>query len=123
MMYAKLIGGAAIALIIYLGYQYVTNLQEDNATLTGNVAKLEVSNAILSEEQKKFKEDLKRNKILVMDLNKKVVEIREEKNEVIRLFGNHNFEKIYKAKPNLVIKKMNSATKKIFKEIEKHSTN
>ena len=118
MLYAKLIGGAAVMLIIYLGYTFVTNLQEDNAILTANVGKLQLANDVLSAEKTQFKKDLARTQVLNGELNIKFFKAVESKNEVIKLFSDHNFTKLYNAKPAWITKKMNAATKKIFKEIE-----
>jgi len=123
MLYAKMIGGAAVLLIIYLGYTYVTNLQQDNATLTANVGKLQLANDVLSAEKSQFKEDLARTQVLNGELNVKFFKAVESKNAVIKLFADHNFTKLYNAKPAWITKKMNAATKKIFKEIEEASRN
>jgi len=123
MLYANMIGGAAVLLIIYLGYTYVTNLQQDNATLTANVGKLQLANDVLSAEKSQFKEDLARTQVLNGELNVKFFKAVESKNAVIKLFADHNFTKLYNAKPAWITKKMNAATKKIFKEIEEASRN
>ena len=113
-----MIGGAAVLLIIYLGYTYVTNLQQDNATLTANVGKLQLANDVLVAERKQFEEDIAKTEALNTELNVKFEKAVESKNEVIKLFSDHNFTKLYNAKPAWITKKMNAATKKIFKEIE-----
>ena len=118
MIYTKLIIVATITLIVFLGYQYVVGLQEDNATLTGNVAKLELTNDQLSEEKKHFKEDLLRQQTLIITLNTEISKIEKEKNEVIRLFGDHDFALLVKKKPGLIQKRIDKATKSIFKDIE-----
>lgn len=118
MLYAKLIGGAAVMLIIYLGYTFVTNLQEDNATLTANVGKLQLANDILSAEKLKFESDIEKSKERIMEVHKKFDEAVESKNAVIRLFADHDFTNLAKRKPGLITKRMQKATAKIFREIE-----
>ena len=117
-MYAKLLGGAAVALIIYFGYLYVSNLQQENKTLAANEAKLQLANDGLVAEKKQFKKDLAKSQENLADVNRKFDDAVESKNKVIRLFADHNFTKLYNAKPDWIVKKMNVATKKIFKEIE-----
>lgn len=117
-MYAKILGAAGVALIIYFGYLYVSNLQKENGVLKANEAKLQLANDVLVVEKKQFKADLAKSKERIMEVNKKFDEAVESKNEVIRLFSDHDFTKLFNAKPDWITKKMNKATKKIFKEIE-----
>lgn len=118
MMYAKLIGGVAVMLIIYLGYNFVVNLQEENGVLKANVAKLEIANDSLVAEKKQFKEDLLRTQENLEQVNDDFYKAVESKNAVIKLFSDHNFTKLFNAKPKWITKKMNAATKRIFKQIE-----
>ena len=118
MLYAKLIGGAAVMLIIYLGYTYVVNLQQENGVLKANEAVLQLANDVLVAEKKQYKENLAKSAERIADVNRRFDDAVEAKNNVIRLFADHDFTKLYNAKPDWITKKMNKATKKIFKEIE-----
>jgi len=122
-MYAKLLGGAAVALIIYFGYLYVSNLQEKNSILHADVAKLQLANDALVAEKKQFKENLAKTELLNKELNVEFKKAVESKNAVIRLFSDHNFTKIFNKRPTWIIKKMNAATVKIFNAIEQASKN
>lgn len=111
-----------IALLIYFGYLYIVNLQEDNARLTGEVTKLEISNKSLEGQKKQLVLDIKTNiqnqDILYIELSK----ARESKDKLVKLFGDHDFAKLIAKKPTLMQKKMNRATKKLFKEIENETS-
>jgi len=118
MQYAKLVGAGAVALIIYFGYLYVSNLQEENGVLKANEAKLQLANDALVAEKKQFKENLAKTELLNKELNVEFKKAVESKNAVIKLFSDHNFTKIFNKRPTWIIKRMNAATIKIFKEIE-----
>lgn len=118
MPYAKLIGAGAVALIIYLGYTFVSNIVEENSILKANEAKLQQANDGLVAEKKQLKLDLAAAKIRIIEVNDKFEKAVESKNEVIRLFADHDFTKLAKRKPTLITKKMTRATAKVFKEIE-----
>jgi mevalonate kinase len=120
-LYIKLIGAGAIALVIFFGYQYVTNLQEANAALEKEVTALTISKIELEQERAQVVEDLAAVRVDMEVLNQEFKEAEESKNELIRLFADHDFEKLVKAKPGLITRKMQKATDEIFKEIENES--
>lgn len=117
-MYLKLLGGAAVMLIIYLGYSFITGIIEDNATLQSNVAKLDIANDSLSKERDKLKIDLKVNKDELTVLNGIFADANEVKNVTVKIFSDHQFTKLYNKKPTLIIKLINRGTSRVFKEIE-----
>jgi len=119
---AKMIVGGlailAISLTIYAGYKYVVNLQEDNARLTGEVTKLEIAVEIKDKTINQVKTDLLTNEKNQKVLNEELAAARKDKDEIIKLFGDHDFAKLVAKKPGLIEKKINTATKKVLKEIE-----
>jgi len=46
------------------------------------------------------------------------VEIRREQQEVIDIFAEHDLKRLAEAKPNLIEKRVNAATKSVFDELE-----
>lgn len=114
------IGAALVViLVIYLGYTYVVNLQEANAQLTADVATLALSNKTLTKERDQIKTNLKIVEQNRMVLNQELTKSREDVQKVVRLFSDHDFSKLAKAKPGLITKRMQRATKELFKEFER----
>lgn len=120
-LYLKLLGGAAVALVIFFGYQYVTNLQKENVRLEKQVTALNISNQELEAERENVIEDLKSVREDLEVLNQDFKEAEEDKNALIKLFSDHDFGKLVAAKPGLITRKMQRATDEIFKEIENES--
>jgi len=46
------------------------------------------------------------------------VQIRQEQQEVIDIFAEHDLKKLAEAKPNLIEKRVNAGTKRVFDELE-----
>ena len=112
------LGGAA-------GWFYQQNqiLEANNATLKGNVVQLESA----VEEQKAamaaVKESFEQQAKALTNLQSKNREINAEKDRYMSIFARHNLDKLALAKPGLITNRTNSATKKIFEEIENDSKN
>lgn len=119
----KLGAALAVVLVIYFGYTFVVNLQEDNVRLSKENATLALANKSLKKEREQIKTDLKIVEQQRMILNQELTESREKTQKVVRLFSDHDFQKLIDAKPGLVIKRMNKGTKKIFLDIEKATSN
>jgi septal ring factor EnvC (AmiA/AmiB activator) len=120
-LYVKLLGAGAVALVIFFGYQYVTNLQEANAALEKEVTELKITKQKLEAEREQVKEDLANVRVNLEEVNQKFKEAEQSKNELIKLFADHDFEKLVAAKPGLITRKMQRATEEIFTEIENES--
>ena len=107
-----------IGLTIWAGYTYVTNLQKKVEFLSGEVKTLEISNKTLTAERAQLKTDLKENKRNQEILNTELREARKGKDELIKLFSDHDFAKLVEKKPGLIEIRINKATDKVFKELE-----
>jgi len=115
---AKLIAAAAIGLIIWFGYLYVTNLQEKVEFQAGEISKLEIANKSLTAERKQLETDLAENKVNQEILNEELHKAREDKDKLIKLFSDHDFTRLVNKKPGLIENRINKGTDKVFKELE-----
>ena len=120
-LYVKLLGAGALALVIFFGYQYVTNLQEANAALEKEVTALTISKKELEAERERVVEDLAAVRVDMEKLDQEFKEAEESKNELIKLFSDHDFENLVSKKPGLITRKMHKATDSLFREIENES--
>lgn len=115
------IGALAIGLVIYFGYLYVTNLQQENGILKSNNKALEISNEKYAVERTQLKEDLAKNIEESMKLYEEIRNAREQQEKMVKLFADHNFTELVSKKPGLIQSRMNKATDAIFKELENAS--
>ena len=117
-MYLRFIIVGVILLSIYLGYRYVNNLNEQIKTLTTENTKLTISNRRYEIERKQLLQNIKENKQSYQVLLNKLDESERKRDYLIRIFADHDFNKLVKRKPKTITKLMRKATKKVFKEIE-----
>lgn len=119
---AKMIGIGAGALFtglsVWAGYTYITNLQEKVVFQAEEITKLETANISLTEERAQFESDLEDNKENQEILNEELREARAGKEELIKLFADHDFTNLVNKKPGLIQNLINKGTDKVFKEIE-----
>ena len=123
MLYAKLAGAGSIALIIFFGYLYVTDLQESNAQLEKDNATLQISVESFQRLNEQINQEVEDSKINLAEVYKKFDKAEEEKKRLVKLFSNHDFANLLAKKPGLITKRMIAATEKRFKEIEDEINN
>ncbi|MBT8450096.1 MAG: hypothetical protein KJO69_10425, partial [Gammaproteobacteria bacterium] len=102
-------------------FAYVNALQNTVEELTTENTELKVSNESLKAERERTLEQLSASKTNLRVVNTKFKKAQEQKKEIIRIFGDHDFEKLLKAKPEWMGKKMTEGTRKVFREIERES--
>ena len=119
--YTKILVVIAVLAIIAGGYLYVTNLQTKNAELTASLATAQLANKTLTEEKNDIIRRLEVSKFEQDKLNNSLNESREKYNATVKIFSDHDFEKLAKSKPGLISNRMKAATKKVFDEVEKES--
>ena len=111
-MYQLLLG---VILILGGGCYY---LFDQNQTLIGNNAKLELA----VEEQKQtinaIKENYERQGKELSNLARKNAQIEADKDKYLSILSKHNFEKLAIAKPGLMEIRFNKGTEEVIKEIE-----
>jgi len=111
------------AIIIILGvlggaYWEYTNMQKRIDTLRENNAKLEM----VAKQNQQVINDLEafqaQQAELNMELNKQLQEASKYKDELLSKLRKHDLALLSLKKPGLIEKRINSATKKVFDEIE-----
>lgn len=117
-MYFKLIAAGAVALIVFLGYRYVVNLQETNAALTGQLTALQVEVETYKTEVRVLEQEIENSKQRISEVNVELNSAREAANKTVRLFSDHNLQKLIEAKPEWMSDKMQRATAEKFRAIE-----
>ena len=108
-----LVGG-----VVYGGYYYYKDTQSRIQTLTENSARLEAVTKeqdntinVLVKDQQKFEE-------LNIELQSKLDKANEYKDVLIGKLRKHDLAKLRMQKPNLIEKRINNGTKKLFKSLE-----
>jgi len=96
-------------------------LYQENQKLLGNVKSLEV--AVQTQEQtiKQLQSDFTLQGESLLELQSKNQKIQLEMNRYLDIFKRHNLTRLAAAKPGLIEKRVNSATKEVFDGIEKDS--
>lgn len=113
---AGIIGGT-----IYAGYAYVTNLQEENAQLTADKAKLTIATELLEREKRTLLEEQEAAEEAVTELNKELSAARQEAKQSQVIFQEHDFNALLQKKPGLLEPRMQRATDSLLRELEQAS--
>ena len=108
-----LIGG-----IGYGGYYYYKDTQNRIKVLTENNAKLEVARKVQDETIKTLTDDAKKFKELNKKLTKDMQKAETYRNNLIDKLRKHNLTRLSQKKPELVEKKINDGTQKLFDQLE-----
>jgi hypothetical protein len=96
-------------------------LYQENQKLIGNVAQLEVANDIQEQTINSLQNDFTLQTNALVELQAKNQEIQIEMNRYLDIFKRHNLSKLAAAKPGLIQKRVNAATKEVFDGIEEDS--
>ena len=111
---------------IFLGTTIIASglcyyLYQENQKLIGNVAQLEVANDIQEQTINSLQNDFTLQTNALVELQAKNQEIQVEMNRYLDIFKRHNLSKLAAAKPGLIQKRVNAATKEVFDGIEEDS--
>ncbi len=107
-----------IILILGLGSYFLYN---QNVTLKENSIKLETAIAQQEEAIVVMKESYEKQGQALNTLTNKNAQIEAEMNGYLDIFRRHNLNKLAIAKPGLIEKRANDATKAVFESIENDS--
>lgn len=107
-----------IGVVIIAALGYFKWSQDHIATLNREIATKELSLKIANETLKKQAEDIKRQSEIQTDLNSKFDSARESLSRLEARFAKQDLDKLSASKPNLIQKRVNSATKRTLKCIE-----
>lgn len=108
-----LVGGVG-----YGGYYYYKDTQERIQTLTENNAKLETAKQLQDDTINAMIEDRQKFEELNNDLQKKLQAANNYRDTLIGKLRKHNLLVLSLKKPQLVEKKINNGTKKLFESFE-----
>ena len=96
-------------------------LYNANQTLTANNIALEGAIAQQEEAMKVMKESYEKQGKALNQLSSRNAQIEQEMNQYMDIFRRHNLNKLAIAKPGMMEKRANDATKAVFESIENDS--
>ena len=96
-------------------------LYQENQKLLGNMKTLEVAVEVQEQTIKQLQSDFTLQGESLLELQSKNQEIQLEMNRYLDIFKRHNLTRLAAAKPGLIEKRVNSATKEVFDGIEEDS--
>ena len=108
-----LVGG-----VVYGGWYYYKDTQARIQILTENSIKLETATKLQKSTIDTLVADAKKYAELNSELQKKLEKANDYKNTLIGKLRKHNLAKLSMQKPDLVEKKINNGTKKLFESFE-----
>ena len=108
-----LVGGS-----VYGGYYYYKDTQARIQILTENSAKLEAAKMAQDNTIKTLKDDASKYRKLGKDLSLQLQKAHDYKNKLIGKLRKHDLTRLSQQKPNLVEKKINRGTKRLFESFE-----
>ena len=111
-----LVGG-----VVYGGYYYYKDTPARIQILTEHSAKLEAAKMAQDNTIKTLKEDAGKYRKLNKDLSLQLQKAHDYKNKLIGKLRKHNLTRLSQQKPNLVEKKINRGTKRLFESFESDS--
>ena len=111
-----LVGG-----VVYGGFYYYKDTQARIQILTENSAKLETAKKVQDQTIETLKEDAGKYRRLNKDLSLQLQKAHDYKNKLIGKLRKHNLTRLSQQKPNLVEKKINRGTKRLFESFESDS--
>ena len=108
-----LVGGS-----VYGGFWYYKDTQARIQILTENSAKLEAAKMAQDNTIKTLKDDASKYRELNNDLSLQLQKAHDYKNKLIGKLRKHDLTRLSQQKPNLVEKKINRGTKRLFESFE-----
>ena len=117
-VYALIIVFGFVGSVAYGGYYYYKDTQQRIQTLTENSAKLEAAKAEQDITIQTLLDDATQFRKLNKNLTTKLQKAEEYRNTLIDKLRTHDLTRLSQKKPNLVEKKINAGTKKLFEKLE-----
>jgi len=118
-----MIGLAVLAIsgTIYAGYNYVTALQQANAQLEADKAKLVIAVDLKVAENEALSKGIAAMAEESVALDELLAKARTERRAAKQIWEDHDFTKALNAKPGLVERRMVGATNRLFRDLEQAS--
>ena len=117
-VYALIIVFGFVGSVAYGGYYYYKDTQQRIQTLTENSAKLEAAKAEQDITIQTLLDDATQFRKLNKNLTTKLQKAEDYRNTLIDKLRKHDLTRLSQKKPNLVEKKINAGTKKLFEKLE-----
>ena len=119
-MSLKVILGLLIVLSVMSGgfYLYYTNTQNRLAILHENQARLELSVKMQSYTIERQKEFLEMQQEYSKQLQRGLTEAEANRGKLEEIFRKHDLDALSRARPGLIEKRANDATRRVFRELE-----
>ena len=117
-VYALIIVFGFVGSVAYGGYYYYKDTQQRIQTLTENSAKLEAAKAEQDITIQTLLDDATQFRKLNKNLTTKLQKAEEYRNTLIDKLRKNDLTRLSQKKPNLVEKKINAGTKKLFEKLE-----
>tara|TARA_R110000823_G_scaffold207786_9_gene338327 strand:- start:723 stop:1130 length:408 start_codon:yes stop_codon:yes gene_type:complete len=111
----------AVVLVAAAGgafYWYFTYSQGVIRTLESNAAKAEIAVKIANNENASLRRNFKKQKEENAKLQKDMIQIEVESEELSQLLSRHNLTHLSKRKPGLIENRINKGTRQLFRDIE-----
>jgi len=116
--YSYLISFGILAGVVGAGYLYYKDSQKKIAQLTESNAELKFTAELCEQTVDSLSKDILRTQRLVTDLEEKNKAAEEYSSELLRRLQEHDLVALTFNKPGLIEKRVNNATKKVFRDIE-----
>ena len=107
-----------IILVLGLGSYYLYN---QNQVLSANNLALEGAVAEQQQAMDAMKESFEKQGKSLQNMMRKNAQIEQEMNQYLDIFRRHNLNQLAVAKPGMIEKRVNNATKQVFESIENDS--
>ena len=107
-----------IILVLGLGSYYLYN---QNQVLSANNLALEGAIVEQQAAMDAMKESFEKQGKSLQNMMRKNAQIEQEMNQYLDIFRRHNLNQLAVAKPGMIEKRVNNATKKVFESIENDS--
>ena len=111
----------AVGMVVFAGYKYVTGLQQANAQLEADKAKLSVAVELKTAENESLTDGIKAMAAENAKLHGDLEKARATRRKLKRVFDDHDFTKLLNEKPGLIERRMVSGTDRMFRALEQAS--
>jgi uncharacterized protein HemX len=107
-----------VASVGFFGYRYIKGMQDEIVSLQINLQNEQTARKLTETRLANIQGNIAANDARIAQLNGEVAVTREQVSGMQRLFADHDLEKLARAKPGLISKKMKVGTVDIFTQLE-----
>lgn len=119
-----LIGGLSIvlAIAVYIGYNYVTGLQKKVIEQAASLAVIEMALDETNKTITRLERDRVESARRIRELDIKMNDAERVVEDLRDLLSKHDLTRLSRSKPELIERRINEATDKVFRDIEQLTT-